>query len=66
MKDTPDNAYIDIVFDGPPDLNGGRLVEIEDASGHSVSIRSWRQRVDGFWVLRITPDQVANPEKNED
>ena len=66
MKDTPDNAYIDIVFDGPPDLNGGRLVEIEDASGHSVSIRSWHQRADGFWVLRITPHQVANPEKNED
>ena len=40
MKDTPDNAYIDMVFDGPPDLNGGRLVEIEDASGHNVSIRS--------------------------
>jgi hypothetical protein len=51
---------------GPPDVDGGRLVEIEDATGHSVSIRSWRQRADGLWVLRITPDQVANPEKIED
>ena len=66
MKDTPDNAYIDIVFDGPPDPNSGRLVEIDDASGHSVSIRSWHMRADGLWVLRITPDQVANPEKDED
>jgi hypothetical protein len=63
MKDTPDNAYIDFVFDGPPDLNGGRLVEIEDATGASVSIRTWLQREDGCWVLRVTPEQVANPER---
>ena len=63
MKDTPDNAYIDFVFDGPPDLNGGRLVEIEDATGASVSIRTWLQREDGSWVLRVTPEQVANPER---
>ena len=55
------NSYIDIVFDGPPDQDGGRLVEIDDAAGRSVSIRTWHQRPDGCWVLRVTPDQVANP-----
>jgi hypothetical protein len=60
------NSHIDIVFDGPPDKDGGRLVEIDDASGRSVSIRSWFQRADGCWVLRITPEQVANPPTVED
>jgi hypothetical protein len=55
------NSHIDIVFDGPPDQNGERLVEIDDATGRSVSIRTWFQRNDGCWVLRITPEQVANP-----
>jgi hypothetical protein len=63
MKDMADNPHIDIVFDGPPDHDGGRLVEIEDAVGASVVIRTWLKRADGCWVLRITPRQIANPER---
>jgi hypothetical protein len=61
MKDMANNLHIDIVFDGPPDVDGGRLVEIDDASGQSVALRTWFQRADGHWVLRITPSQIANP-----
>jgi hypothetical protein len=60
------NSHIDIVFDGPPDQDGERLVEIDDATGRSVSIRTWFQRPDGSWVLRITPEQVANTPTVED
>lgn len=55
------NSRIDFLFDGPPDQDGGRLVEIDDATGRSVSIRTWFRRPDGCWVLRISPEQVADP-----
>jgi len=32
MTDTRDNPYLDILFDGPPDREGGRFVEINCAS----------------------------------
>jgi hypothetical protein len=63
MNDTPDNPHIDIIFDGPPGPDGGRLVEIDDVTGQSVAIRTSFQRADGVWVLRITPAQIANPER---
>ena len=58
MKHVVDKPHLDFFFDGPPDPDGGRLVEMDDASGHSVAIRSWFQRGDGRWVLRISPAQV--------
>lgn len=52
-------AHIDIVFDGPPGPDGGRFVEVDDASGRSISCHTWLQRPDGNWVLRITPAEFA-------
>jgi len=45
--------YIDIVFDGPPAPESGRFIEVEDASGASISVGQWVQRPDGYWALRI-------------
>lgn len=51
--------YIDIVFDGPPDHEAGRFVEVEDDQGQSVKIGEWIEPTrdksgdDGFWRLRI-------------
>ena len=47
------SAFIDIVFDGPGGPEGGRFVEVEDASGCSISIGEWINRSDGYWVLRL-------------
>jgi hypothetical protein len=46
--------HIDIVFDGPPDATCGRLIEVEDDTGHSIRFGQWIERSDGRWVLRIT------------
>jgi hypothetical protein len=42
-----------VVFDGPPDHDAPRFVEVEDASGASVNAGEWRQRSDGLWDLVI-------------
>lgn len=47
--------YVDIVFDGPPSHESGRFVEVEDASGKSITFARWVHRDDGYWVLRLTP-----------
>lgn len=49
--------HINIVFDGPPDHDAPRFVEVEDESGNSISIGEWLPRVDGNWALRIPVDQ---------
>ena len=54
----PDTPYLDIVFDGPPEHDAGRLVEIEDSTGAGVSIGTWMERPNGHWALRI-PDTRA-------
>ena len=63
MKDLPDNPFVDIIFDWPPYNSTPCLVEIDDATGASVTLGHWRQRDDGYWVLRVTPDQIARPDK---
>lgn len=56
------NAYIDIVFDGPPGPKAGRFVEVEDASGRGMRFGEWIHRPDGFWALRIQrPDRPGRP-----
>jgi len=47
------NAYIDIVFDGPPSHESGRFVEVENQDGLSINFGEWVQRHDGLWALRI-------------
>lgn len=52
------DSYIDIVFDGQPAHESGRFVEVEDPNGASVKAGEWIDRKDGYWALRITPQDV--------
>lgn len=45
---------INIIFDGPPEHNAGRFVEVETDDGKSLKIGEWIKQKDGFWALRIT------------
>lgn len=51
-ESTPED-FIDIVFDGPPDHNAGRFVEVEDSAGKSIRVGEWIRRPDHYWALRI-------------
>ena len=44
---------VDVVFDGPPNHEGGRFVEVENLDGASVSIGEWIDRGNGYWALRL-------------
>lgn len=52
------DAFLDVVFDGPPGPEAGRFVEVEDPDGRSVSAGQWLRRNDGYWVLRM-PHRVG-------
>ena len=43
---------IQIRFDGPPEHEAGRFVEVEDDTGASISIGEWVQDGD-YWLLVI-------------
>jgi len=45
---------INIIFDGPPDHDAGRFVEVETDDGKSINVGEWIKREEGVWVLRIT------------
>lgn len=58
-----DKNYFDVVFDGPPEHEAGRFVEVEDADGNGIHMGEWIKRDDGYWVLRFprpapAPDQM--------
>lgn len=44
-----------IVFDGPPDHDMPRFVEVEDESGASINLGRWEECDHGYWRLWI-PD----------
>jgi hypothetical protein len=44
---------IDIIFDGPPDQEATRLVDVQDE--HGLPGGAWLEGDDGSWALRITP-----------
>jgi len=46
-------TYIDIVFDGPPDHESGRFVEVENHEGEGMNFGDWVEREDGLWALRF-------------
>ena len=46
-------GYVDIVFDGPPGPDGGRFIEVENASGKSIRFGVWVKRDNNLWALRI-------------
>jgi hypothetical protein len=47
-----------IVFDGPPDHNGPRFIEVETPEGKSVNAGEWRRRPDNLWELVIASPVV--------
>jgi hypothetical protein len=62
-RTTATQRNIDIVFDGPPGPESGRLVEVESPPGKSISFGQWVQREDGYWVLRfVQSEKPAIPE----
>lgn len=51
-----ESSMINLVFDGPPDADGPRLVEVETDDGKAIDIDdlgTWVDRGDGHWALRI-------------
>jgi hypothetical protein len=63
------NAFVDIVFDGPPGPEAGRFVEVENEMGDSIAlaeIGEWVQRADGYWALRIPRAASASIALNQD
>ena len=50
--------YVDIVFDEDPSPHSGRFIEVEDSHRRSVTAGTWVKRDDGYWVLRLTPQEV--------
>lgn len=57
-----EKEFIDIVFDGPPSHESGRFVEVENREGKSIRFGEWIQRPDGYWVIRIRPDDMPSLE----
>lgn len=49
----PDAPALYVIFDGPPDHDAGRFVEVETDSGRSVSVGEWSEYADhpGLWRL---------------
>ena len=47
-------TLINIIFDGPPNNESGRFVEVETDDGKSINIGAWSEHNDGHWALRIT------------
>ena len=50
------------VCDAAPGPEGGRFVEVEDASGNSIRAGEWRQRGDGLWELRVFIYPMLSPQ----
>lgn len=50
----PESKTLHIVFDGPPEHEAGRFVEVETPDGRSINAGEWRERPNGFWELVIS------------
>jgi hypothetical protein len=50
---TDQTRPINVLFDGPPDHEAGRFIEVETDDGRSISAGEWIDRGDGSWALRI-------------
>lgn len=46
-------AYVDVLFDGPPGPESGRFVETEGPDGSSIAAGEWIDRGNGLHALRI-------------
>jgi len=49
---------IQIVFDGPPDHNAPRFVEVE-RGGKCLRLGEWKELEDGLWVIEIAEEIIA-------
>lgn len=50
-----------IVFDGPPALESGRFIEVENKDRKSIKVGEWIDRGDGYWQLgRFVEKRVAD------
>lgn len=58
----PKEAYLDVVFDGPPSHVSGRFVEVENPAGASVKAGWWIDRGNGLWALRIPLREPPAPD----
>jgi hypothetical protein len=57
-----DKTFIDIVFDGPPDQNAPRFIEVHNANGRSIHAGEWvKITVDGvgYHALRFYTPEVT-------
>ena len=50
---------IQIRFDGPPEHEAGRFVEVEDDTGASISVGEWVQDGD-YWLLALDDPRVLH------
>lgn len=63
---------INIIFDGPPDHEGPRFVEVENDQGQSIRVGEWaalnREGFEdaGYWRLRITLAELMQLTSRED
>lgn len=48
-----ETQLVDIVFDGPPEHEPGRFIEVEDMAGASVKAGEWFELDRGRWALRV-------------
>lgn len=55
-----------VVFDGPPNHDSGRFVEVETANGNSIKYGQWEQSIDGYWRLWFGMDHYFVHKKNDD
>ena len=46
-------SAIHVLFDGPPDAQAGRFVEVENDNGESIKAGEWVDRGNGMWALVI-------------
>jgi hypothetical protein len=53
-------GYVDVVFDGPPDHEPPRFVEVEDEWGRSIRVGEWIRRPDEHWALRIPLERPSS------
>jgi hypothetical protein len=54
IVDTRETQAIRIIFDGPPEHEAGRFVEVENEHGAGVKVGRWFDRGDGYWALAMT------------
>ena len=59
-KAPEEQRWLEIVFDGPPEAVSGRFVEVEGIGGKSVRLGNWVKRMDGYWALRFTVDDMTD------